>query len=215
MTKYFLKVGQKFNRLTIAAQGKPTRFGQSRWSCRCDCGNDVDVIPSVLATGGTKSCGCFRVEVTMARSLRHGFKRVGSKSREYRSWQEAKQRCINPHKKSWSDYGGRGISMSPKWFHSFPQFLKDMGFCPPGLTLDRLNNEKGYEPENCRWASQQDQANNTRANRILEWRGKRLTCAQWDREMGFKPLTVTRCVHLGWSVERIFTQRVIRKPRRI
>lgn len=128
---------------------------------------------------------------------------VTMRTREYRSWESMKRRCQKPDtiskKKRYLD---RGIVVCERWASSFPNFLEDMGARPDGTSLDRIDNNKGYEPGNCRWASPKMQSNNRENNRFITVDGITKTMAQWGDEMGLKRSTVkTRIYRFGWSVE--------------
>jgi hypothetical protein len=144
--------GHRFGRLVaishISFQG---------WLCRCDCGNETIVQGPNLRNGNSKSCGCLRVELAISRATKHGH---AKKTATYSSWQAMIKRCTNPNTWSWKHYGGRGITVCDRWRYSFENFLADMGEKPEGLTLDRINNELGYSPENCRWATPAEQFRN-------------------------------------------------------
>lgn len=120
-----------------------------------------------------------------------------NKSLAYTSWSQMIQRCCNTNHKHYHHYGGRGITICPSWKESYSQFLKDMGPRPDGTCLDRIDNSKGYEPGNCRWATQIEQNNNQRTNKFIEFNGKRLTYRQWDRELGFKHGTISARIYRG------------------
>ena len=133
------------------------------WLCRCKCGNSVIVASNSLVRGATKSCGCLRREVTVKRSIKHGFKRRRKELSEYRAWLGMIARCGNRKHARWEDYGGRGIQVCARWRKTFMNFLADMGRKPSAAhTLDRRNNDGNYCPSNCRWATQLTQQRNRR-----------------------------------------------------
>lgn len=123
---------------------------------------------------------------------------------EYTIWKGIKDRCFNKNSKFYKNYGGRGIVVCDRWRNSFAAFLADMGRRPPGgYTIERINNDGDYEPDNCRWATRFDQARNTRANRLLTFRGESKCMAAWAGELGINLQTLSwRINEAGWSVER-------------
>lgn len=144
--------GSKFGMLTVLYRG-PNAGRMPRVHCKCDCGTEKLVYCCSLRTGNTKSCGCLRGET-------HGLSRPDVK--EYRAWCHAKGRCQNPTDHKYHAYGGRGIKMCDRWSNSFTTFLSDMGPCPEGLTLDRIDVNGDYEPKNCRWTTWEVQRKNRR-----------------------------------------------------
>lgn len=119
-----------------------------------------------------------------------------------------KTRVTNPKASTYDYYGGRGLTVYPPWLDSFEQFLRDMGECPEGMTLERIDNAKGYSPDNCRWASKQDQANNRRSSKLITYQGQTLTLAQWSAVLGIKSATIGRRLLHGWSVSTALTKPV-------
>ena len=150
--------GQRFGRLVAIKPIKERRYGKIIWECLCDCGKICFVVNSELYSGDTRSCGCLRIEKATKSFKTHGM----TKTLIYDVWRSMNQRCHNPSNKSYKNYGGRGITVCDRWRHSFENFYADMGPCPPGLTLERKNNDEGYSPENCCYATRKQQANNSR-----------------------------------------------------
>lgn len=156
-------VGQRFGRLTVVSLGDaPTGRRPRRWVCSCDCGTRLEVTTQGLR-GGTKSCGCLRVEALLSHRLRHG---ESNKSPEYWSWRAMISRCTKKNDIAWPRYGGRGIVVCERWRNSYEAFLSDMGRRPtPSHSLDRIDNSLGYWKANCRWATPKQQANNRRTSK--------------------------------------------------
>ena len=150
--------GQRFGRLVVIEKTDQRSGRHIIWKCKCDCGKETFINSGNLRRGNTTSCGCLQKE----RVTTHG-KRY---SEEYRSWNMMKDRCYNPNNKSYKDYGGRGITVCDRWKDSFENFLEDMGPKPSSKhSIDRINNDKKYEPNNCKWATQTEQNRNKRHQR--------------------------------------------------
>lgn len=130
----------------------------------------------------------------------------GRRTPEYRVWVQMNQRCSNPRSSSWADYGGRGIRVCDRWRASFSAFLDDMGRRPTSKhTIDRIDNDRGYEPENCRWATRHEQNSNNRRNRIISCFGETLTITEWSRRTGISVDVIGMRVKRGWDVEQALT----------
>ena len=159
MTKIQDIKNQRFGKL-IALEYSHTEKGKSStWICRCDCGRISKVELSSLRSGNTQSCGCLRLERIAKSNSTHG----KSKTSEYYAWDNMIQRCVNPNNPEYKNYGGRGISVCEEWRNSFELFLQDMGLKPKEkFSLDRIDNDKGYYKENCRWTNSFTQAINQR-----------------------------------------------------
>jgi hypothetical protein len=203
-TRFVDLAGRVFGRLTVQARAAAKSYTEnSVWRCRCECGNERDVVSLKLVSGHTKSCGCLKAETTRARARTHGM----SESREFHAWAAAKQRCTNPKNKAYPRYGGAGIRMCDAWLNSFETFLRDMGPAPTQRhTIDRFPDKKGnYEPGNTRWATPTEQANNVRTNRSVTFDGRTLTVAQWERELEMPAGRIKSRLLAGWPVERALT----------
>jgi hypothetical protein len=143
--------GRRFGRLE-AIEFMGLNHHASAWKCRCSCGTTVIVRADHMLSGATTSCGCFRREANTT----HGMKGT----REWRIWKGMRSRCSNPSETSFKYYGGRGIVVCNRWERSFESFFQDMGNCPKGLEIDRIDNDGDYEPDNCRWVDHKTNCNN-------------------------------------------------------
>lgn len=188
--------GQRFTKLTAISIS--SFAGRTRWLCRCDCGEDTDVEASNLIRGQVKSCGCHRVEVNRLLHTSHGL----HDTKAYNSWTNIKARTTNPKCKEYKWYGARGIVMCDAWMNSFETFYEHVGDPPdPTYSIDRIDNEKGYEPGNVRWASAKAQNNNRRSNVLIAAHGRSLTASQWSDEIGIKRSTISARIRNGWLGE--------------
>lgn len=191
---------ETFGRLTTL--GPAFRIGKESWQvCKCQCDNMVVVRTGHVNSGGTTSCGCYHREVMVVRSTKHGLREHSL----YKTWNSMIQRCCNSKHPYYADYGGRGITVCDRWRESFLNFLADMGERPENCSIDRIDNSRGYEPGNCRWATQKEQCNNQRRNRLLTYNDKTQTLAQWSRELNFPKNLICACLHRGWGVEEALT----------
>ena len=156
----------RFGRLiTVALPGKLN--GRARVLCECDCGKMKSIGTSDLTSGRTRSCGCLLSETARARAT-HGHNRVGLRTTEYIAWAGMVERCYRKNSIGYANYGGRGIAVCDRWRKSFETFLEDMGKKPSWAeSIDRIDNDRGYEPENCRWTVRRVQNRNKRDCRML------------------------------------------------
>jgi hypothetical protein len=205
-----IAVGTKFHRWTVIGDQLPWDGKPSRVPCRCECGKERAVLSVSLRKGISLSCGCFSAESTGNRSRKHGhsFSSAGKRqrTRTYRIWCAMISRCENQKTPMYKHYGGRGIKICTAWRASFEAFLRDMGECPPGLSIDRLDNDGNYQPENCRWASALEQAQHTSRSRYLEFEGQMKTISEWSRVTGINALTIYNRLKRGWSIQRALTE---------
>lgn len=179
----------RFGKLTVLNQaGADSRYG-ALWICRCDCGNKITMQARHLRRGKVSTCGCYYHKNT-----------VPNRTREYIAWQKMKDRCSNPNSDNYKKYGAAGIAVCSRWIHDFAAFLSDMGQCPSGMTLGRLDNSKGYFPGNCRWEPVKKQALNRDSTIWLEYNGVRLCQEDWCRLLGVSRTTIQRYRRKGKNI---------------
>lgn len=168
MPKAIDLTGKRFGKLIVLSEDlpytSPKGYKVKKWLCQCDCGNKISVLRTGLAAK-TKSCGCAKAEFISAKNKTHGM----SNTKTYNAWQSMKERCTNPNHDSYYNY--KNVEICKSWLESFDNFYNDMGRCPKGLTLDRIDNSKGYSKSNCRWTDYKTQNNNKRhtTSKKLTW----------------------------------------------
>lgn len=190
--------GQKFNYLTVLSRAENLPNSRAtRWNCLCDCGNTKVINGSSLKSGRTTSCGCFVKKINTT----HGY----SKHPLFQSWQAMVKRCINKKDPAYKNYGGRGISVCEEWLHSPNQFIADMNPRPLGLELDRIDNNKGYSKENCKWSTRKEQCTNRRSTILITFNNQTNSILEWSRITGINRRTITQRLSKNWNLERVFT----------
>ena len=214
-------VGQVFGRLTVIgrAPDRISKRGDARhyWTCQCSCGNVVERRDDGLLRGTSVSCGCSRKErMSTFMKERMAGKVIYGDSREriHNIWYLMKYRCEDKTSPSYDRYGGRGIYVCEEWsdgidgYFRFKEWSLANGYSED-LTLDRIDNDSGYSPDNCRWVDMYIQGNNKRTNRMVEYAGRTQTLSEWSRELGINMKVLHRRLdELGWDVNRAFTQPV-------
>ena len=203
MPKLIELTGLKFGRWTVLEFAGQDSMRKTYWMCRCDCGAVRKVGSRHLRGGNSRSCGCLTVDTGRQR-IKHGHHRTGRQTPEYNTWCNMKRRCHDPKNHRYADWGGRGIVVCDKWKNDFAAFLADMGPKPPNGSLDRIDNDGPYAPENCRWTNAFEQRRNRRVDAIAH-KGKSMTVGEWARELGMWPSTIHRRLDAGWSVHRALT----------
>lgn len=200
--------GKRFGRLTVIEQVEPyispKGIPNIQWQCKCDCGNEVIVRSGALTTGHTQSCGCYGFERARESTTKH----LKSDTRLYWVWHGMIQRCENPNAHSYKLYGGRGISVCKEWRDSFIPFYEwamSNGYNPDALqgecTIDRIDNDGNYCPENCRWVGSEIQANNKRTNCLITYNGDTLTVNQMARKYKLNISSFRANLNKGMAVE--------------
>ena len=197
--------GQRFGRLV--ALRDVGRSGQSRlrlWLCECECGKMATVASGNLRSGHTQSCGCIQyercAEANTATKTTHGM----TDTLEYATWTAMKTRCLNPNASNYHLYGSRGITICPEWIDSFEAFYADMGPRPsPDYSIDRIDNDGPYSPDNCRWATQQEQRRNSRQNVMLTYNGRTMCVVAWAEQLGLGCDAIRYRLRHGWPTEKV------------
>jgi hypothetical protein len=193
--------GVRFGRLVALSKEPPRPSGETFWCCSCDCGGTTVVRSKDIRRGFTQSCGCLFRERLARRNTSHG----SSRTPEHWTWANIIQRCTNPKASHYEFYGGRGITICERWRNDFASFLADVGPRPsPAHSIERVDNEKGYEPGNCVWATRLEQMKNTRRSKPVLYRGERLLVADAIQQAGsaVPQQLVLKRLRRGWPPER-------------
>ena len=197
-------IGQRFGRLLVTREGDRSCSGRVRWHCVCDCGKELDVYGPSLKRGGTKSCGCYHSDEARIRHLKHGFGGRADRPRIYSVWLSMKKRCYQTTHAEFDRYGGRGIFVCDEWkndFSAFKVWADNSGY-RDDLEIDRIDNDKGYCPENCRWVTRKINSNNRSKNHRVYFRDERRTIAEIADMVGLPYWTIyQRVTKLKWKGE--------------
>jgi len=198
-------VGQKFGRLLVQSYAGKDKRNTKLWNCLCDCGNQTIVRYGSLISGGTQSCGCLRRERASEANKKHGL----SGTPTYQKWSDMKKRCRNPKSKLYPQYGGAGITMDD-YYLKFENFFADLGECPPGLTLDRIDPYKGYIRGNLRWATRKTQSINRKHIKQYTMNGETKTVKDWSKKWGISAATLMKKIKEGYSLQAAYSIIAIR-----
>lgn len=190
--------GLVFGRLMVIKKVTPIKK-RTMWLCRCVCGNEKIISASNISNGITSSCGCISLELLAIRNTKHKL----SNSTTYKTWLSMKSRCKKRYSYSDGlDYVAKGIKVCERWSNSFKFFLEDMGIRPEGTSIDRINPNGDYTPDNCRWATIEQQANNKNSNLFITHNGIKKTYAQWSRILNGSNNIVSQRINNGWTEEK-------------
>jgi hypothetical protein len=182
------------------------------WNCTCDCGKKIRVITYHLTSLTTTHCGCSRKVIVHCRKFTRKGKSVHGMTHtpEYISWIGCKKRCTNIKHRNYKYYGARGIYVCDRWKHSFKNFYLDMGKRPAGTSLDRIDNDGPYSPDNCRWATPRQQWENSRSPKTIEYRGIKTTYSDLARINNINISTFYYRIKRGWSIEKALSEPIIK-----
>jgi hypothetical protein len=187
----------KYNLLNVLYRCGTDNQGEALWFCKCDCGNETVVRGRCLRKSITKSCGCLR--------RKHGHYENNTPSPEYTSWTCMLSRCHYNKATNYANYGGRGILVCDSWRNSFQAFFSDMGYRPSGMTIDRIDNDGPYSPDNCKWSTHSEQKRNTCRTRFLTLNGETMCVTDWAIKLRINRNTVYGRLGRGWSDEKALT----------
>lgn len=196
--------GAQFDRLTVIGYAGKDSGRNTRWRCRCTCGQEIVAKRPHLMAGRTRSCGCLHDEMVVRRNKSRAIHGLGHSS-EYGTWLKMLARCTDPSSSAFANYGGRGITVCDRW-HDFQAFYADMGPKPtPAHTLERKDNERGYSLDNCCWATRQRQNRNRRDTVRLCHNGEVLSLPDWADRVGISRSALYQRIRAGWSIDRALT----------
>lgn len=197
---------QKFGRWVVIKRASINTDRNNRWECKweceCECGKIRTIRSSSLISGNSKSCGCYKRDMARERNIKIGFYHPV----EYRRWYYMKRRCLNKNYKWYKNHGGRGITICKEWIESFANFFRDMGpITSDKHSLERKDNDKGYYPDNCVWATKHEQSRNTRQTKNITHNGKTQCLTDWAKETGIDRIVLHYRLKNGWSIDKALT----------
>lgn len=195
--------GQRFGKLIAIRCVGTTKARQAIWRCKCDCGNEADIRSSCLRNGDTRSCGCLQRIISKEVNTKHG----EAHSRLYSIWSAMKCRCDNPNNQAFEHYGARGIAVCDEWqeYTNFRDWAIANGYNDE-LSIDRIDVNGNYSPDNCRWITMKEQSNNRRSNHLISFDGETHTLKEWAVIKGLKYGTLSsRINRYHWSIEKALT----------
>lgn len=198
--------GHRYGKLTVISREPSGRYG-CRWKCLCDCGAEMVATAGAMRAAKVLSCGCAQrlaaADSCRERSTTHGMART----RLYTIWRAMKARCERPGSASYPGYGGRGITVCAEWSASFETFMS-WAIChgyAAALSIDRIDFNGNYAPDNCRWATPIQQSNNRRSSRMITYSGRTMSATQWARETGVKAGTIMARITAGWPDDKLMS----------
>ncbi len=198
------RTGDRYGRLVVTGlsariERRPNGCYKRFWNCLCDCGNEVEVCADNFS-GHTQSCGCFKAERIHEGTFKHGL----IDTPEYWAWNAMRCRCYNKTDRGYKNYGARGIKVCDRWVDSFENFISDMGRKPSAnLSIERIDNDGNYCPENCKWGTRVEQIRNRRCTRRLEHGGRNLTLQEWADITGLDYHTISKRIDYGWTASEV------------
>ena len=203
-TKIIDLTGNIYGKLIVTNFAYRKRSGKNYkyyWACQCDCGRVCTIESNNLKSGITKSCGCYREDFRKKHNL--------TRTRLYRIWRDMRSRCNNPKTRGYNRYGGRGIAVCNEWldFENFNKWAINNGY-NDNLTIDRIDNNKNYEPSNCRWATMEEQSQNTSKVINITYNNETHSLSKWARIIGISRHTLYARYKNGWGIEKMLTTKV-------
>lgn len=200
--------GEKIGRLTVIKRVENNKANNAQWLCQCECGKEIITTTANLKRRHSKSCGCLRKEHTSG--INNNFYKHGMyNTKLYQTWHNMKQRCFNKNSSHYKNYGGRGIKVCDEWleFMNFYNWAMSNEYSEE-LTIDRIDVNGNYEPDNCRWVDNKTQCNNKRNNHLITYNGKTHTMMEWSRLLNIKYDVLRFRLKRGWDIEKALTERI-------